>query len=99
MKSRSPGYLVNEHWNTCDRCGFNYREKNMRREWDGAVVCVECVEERHPQDFVRGVKDDTSPKGNVRPAKEATFTTVSYATSATNAPFAQVPSGTFDDQI
>lgn len=32
----------------------------MRKRWDGAFVDDKCFEMRHPQDYVRGVKDNPS---------------------------------------
>ena len=32
----------------------------MKEEWTGFIVCKDCFETRHPQDFVRAVKDDPS---------------------------------------
>jgi len=39
----------------------------MRQEWNGLWVCAvsgtrDCWEERHPQDFVRGRKEDITVK-------------------------------------
>lgn len=61
------GWRSNSHWVECDRCGFDYRVQDVRTEWNGLVVCRSCYEPRHPQDFVKGVKDDTSPVGPTRP--------------------------------
>ena len=48
-------------WNAiCDRCGFKYKASKLREEWTGFMVCKECYEPRHPQDFLRGVADDPS---------------------------------------
>lgn len=46
----------------CDRCGFEYKHSQTRREWTGLRVCSGpgtnlCWEERHPQEFVRGIKE------------------------------------------
>ena len=59
-------YIPGDHWVTCDRCGFTYRNSVMRQEWTGLVVCPQDFEMRHPQDFVRSVQEDTSAKGHVR---------------------------------
>ena len=32
----------------------------MRKRWDGVITCPRDWEPRHPQDFVRGVKDNPS---------------------------------------
>jgi hypothetical protein len=44
-------------WRDCQRCGFKHRNYDTKKEWTGLIVCEECWETRHPQDFVRGVKD------------------------------------------
>jgi hypothetical protein len=97
--SLSPGYKPGDHWAVCDRCGFDFRSSKLRKEWTGAIVCSNCWEPRHPQDFIRAVKDDQSPKGLVNPEPEDTFVTVTYDTDATDNPEAQIPSGTFNNQL
>lgn len=48
-------------WNArCDRCGWKFKNYELHKTWDNLFVCRECWEPRHPQDFVRGVKDDPS---------------------------------------
>ena len=46
----------------CDRCGFEYLNNRLRKEWTGLMVCDgpgtnQCFEHRHPQDFVQGKAD------------------------------------------
>jgi len=55
--SANPGFKSGLHWVCCDRCGFDYYHTEVREEWNGLVVCRECYEPRHPQDFVRGKAD------------------------------------------
>lgn len=50
-------YQAGNPWKICDRCGFKKRASATRKEWTGLIVCMECFEERHPQDFVRGRMD------------------------------------------
>jgi len=46
-------------WNViCDRCGAKFKASECKMEWDNLFVCNYCWEERQPQDFVRGRKDD-----------------------------------------
>mgnify|MGYP001392752703 CR=1 FL=1 len=33
----------------CDRCGFKYKYKDLKKEWNGAKTCRSCYEEKHPQ--------------------------------------------------
>lgn len=42
----------------CDVCGFKYKAKHLKKRWDGFYVCSKDWEPRHPQDFIRGIKDD-----------------------------------------
>lgn len=53
-----PAYIPGDFWRICDRCGFKKRASQTSRTWDGLYVCHEDFETRHPQDFVRGRKDN-----------------------------------------
>src|SRR5712664_3370178 len=44
----------------CSMCGHKRKASTMVKNWQGLYRCPEHNEPRHPQDFVRGVKDDTS---------------------------------------
>lgn len=68
-------YYKKGDWNvTCDRCGAKFKATECRLEWDNLFVCDYCWEARHPQDFVRGRKDDqTVPIA--RPVPEIKFIT------------------------
>lgn len=61
-----PAYISGDPWRICDRCGFKYRSSQTFRTWDGLYVCREDFETRHPQDFVRGRKDNQNVP-NARP--------------------------------
>lgn len=50
----------------CDRCGFKYKNHELRKEWTGLMVCEYCWELRHPQDFVRA-RPDQKPLPWTRP--------------------------------
>lgn len=71
--------MTYEHgqWNAlCDRCGFKYKARKLRKEWTGLMVCSgkgtnDCWEVRHPQEFVRGKLDKQSPAW-VRPDSDGT---------------------------
>lgn len=57
--SSSTIYIAGD-WNfCCDRCGFQYKSSVAKHEWNGLIVCPQCYEGRHPQDFVRGRIDRT----------------------------------------
>jgi hypothetical protein len=50
-------FILGDFNRICDRCGFQYKASETRKEWTGLIVCDRCWEERHPQEFVRGVPD------------------------------------------
>lgn len=60
-------YIKGNHWVHCQRCGSVERSTNVKREWTGLIVCNECWEPRHPQDFVRVRPENTAAKGLVSP--------------------------------
>jgi len=65
-----------------DRTGFPAYASETRMEWNGSRVHESVFEERHPQDFVRGVRDDqTAPGARPRP----TQATVGPLTTSVNA--------------
>jgi hypothetical protein len=35
----------------CDDCGFQFKQVDLRKKWDGLVVCRDCWEPRHPSDL------------------------------------------------
>lgn len=37
----------------CDVCGFKYKASELKRRWDGLMVCDQDFETRHPLDFFR----------------------------------------------
>ena len=50
--------FVAGQWNAiCDVCGQKYKSGDMKKRWDGLMVCPHDWEPRHPQDFLRAVPD------------------------------------------
>ena len=43
---------------TCDRTGYVVYASDSVQEWTGRRVRRDSFENRHPQDFVRGIPDD-----------------------------------------
>lgn len=70
---RADFLLLGTHNFICDQCGFKYKSKDMRKQWDGLITCPTCWEPRQPQDFVRGVQDNQSVP-IARPDSTPTFT-------------------------
>lgn len=65
-------------WNAvCDRCGFEFKARQLSKEWTGLMVCRgagtnDCWEPRHPQESVRGRVDKQAPPWT-RPEPPAVF--------------------------
>lgn len=61
-------------WNAiCDVCGHKFKASQLQKRWDGLMVCSEDWETRHPQEFIRPIKDMqklpfTRPRGDMRDA-------------------------------
>jgi len=52
---------IGSHNVICDRCGRKYKAEEIVKEWTGLMVCKrKCYEPRHPQEFLKGRKDDPS---------------------------------------
>ena len=70
-------------WNAiCDVCGHKYKASQLKKRWDGLMVCDEDWETRHPQEFIRPIKDMqklpfTRPRGDIQTLLSATVTDVS----------------------
>ena len=48
-----------DHLVVCDKSGFTFWASDTQKEWNGLRVGKRFWEARHPQDFVRGVPDNT----------------------------------------
>lgn len=54
-------YFDSGNWNAlCDSCGRKFKASDLRRRWDGLLVCKEDYEMRHPSDFLRVQKEKIS---------------------------------------
>lgn len=52
-------------WNAiCDICGFEFKSGELRKNWQGLMVCASDFEQRHPQELIRAVRDDPSTEWN-----------------------------------
>ena len=70
-------YFKSGSWNIiCDRCCKKIKAEATKIDWQGFIVCPNCYEQRHPQDFVRSRQDKiTVPY--IRPPADI-FITVNY---------------------
>ncbi|MFN7882058.1 MAG: hypothetical protein ACK5PF_03455 [bacterium] len=72
-------FLELGNWNAlCDSCGRKFKANQLKRRWDGLMVCEEDYELRHPQDFLRVQRERISvPFARPYPAYD-TFIPVPY---------------------
>jgi hypothetical protein len=65
-------YFASGTWNViCDVCGQKYKATEVRKRWDGLLVCSEDFETDHPQKFIRVEADGQSvPDPRPRPIDE-----------------------------
>ncbi len=45
----------------CDQCYEKYKASELRRQWDGIMVCYRCLDPRHPQDLIRPPRPEQPP--------------------------------------
>lgn len=75
-----------------DRTGFAYRAEHTRKQWNNIIVRLRSFEERQPQDFVRGRRDDqTVPEA--RPRQVPTYLGVQTTLAQTTAEAGAFSSG------
>ncbi len=73
----------------CDSCGFKFKGSELRKRWDGAMVCKQDWEPRPLQEFIKGIKEDQATPFS-RPEVPIQYTTgykqaLAGATSITSA--------------
>jgi hypothetical protein len=69
-------YRPGDHLVMCELCAINYYRSECRKNWKGQIVCEDCWEPRHPQDFVK-VKPDIAKPRDVRPDGNVTLSQTS----------------------
>lgn len=68
-------------WNAqCDRCDMKFKNVDLKKEWNGLMVCRDCYEPRHPSDFQGDIdySDETSVPWT-RPDSDANTSATLYA--------------------
>jgi hypothetical protein len=63
----STGFILGDSNAICDCCGFKVKQSELRKRWDGAMVCSADWEARHPQDQLaarpeRSIVKDARPE-------------------------------------
>jgi hypothetical protein len=60
-------YIPGGVWACCDRCAFNVRFWNLRREWTGLMVCGPCWDPRPAELTPPRIGPEGVPLPNARP--------------------------------
>lgn len=65
-------HLILGNWNAlCDSCGRKFKATDLKKRWDGLMVCREDWEQRHPQDLLRVQREQISvPWARPYPAED-----------------------------
>lgn len=53
----------------CDRCGQQYGYSELKKEWTGFKVCLDCYEPKHPQLEPKRAVDEAIALRDARPAR------------------------------
>jgi len=91
------GWRSGDHWVECMRCGFDIRQSDALKQWNGLIVCKECFETRHPQELIRSIPDNAQAKGLVNPSSPDIFITVTGYSGGVQDN--TIPQGTFNNEI
>ena len=60
-------FILGDSNGVCDCCGFDFKQSQLRKRWDGAMVCDKDWEPRHPQDSLKARPE----RNNVKDARAA----------------------------
>lgn len=73
MSYTSNNYFKHGSWNViCDVCGVRYKSNEVRKRWDGLIVCQQDWEPDHPQKYLR-VQSDPKQVPFIRTEPEDVF--------------------------
>lgn len=66
---------VKGQWNIiCDVCGWEFKSGQIKKRWDGLLVCDKDFELDHPQKYIRSRADPKPvPSDFIRPEPEDVF--------------------------
>lgn len=57
-------------WGICDRCGWKYRLRQLRKEWTNLMVCPPCYDPKPADLSPPSIKPEGLPIPNARPEPE-----------------------------
>lgn len=73
--AKYPYYKSGDWQAICDSCGRKYLASELKKRWDGLMVCWQDWEPRQPQDFVKAQIDKQAVPWS-RPEQADQFITV-----------------------
>ncbi len=60
-------------WAICDRCGFKYRHRQLRKEWTNLLVCSPCFDPRPADTRPPSIRPEGLPIRDARPEPEPVY--------------------------
>ena len=89
MSIEGKGLRLGDWYAICDVCGRRFFGSTLLLRWDNLRVCTDDWEPRHPQDFVRAIKENRNVPFS-RPAQLAANEVAEFEpfNSATTSPWA-----------
>lgn len=89
---RAKSFARRHEWNViCDVCGWKYKNWQLKRRWDGLMVCKPDWEPRQILDLIK-IPEDKQSIPWARPEATDTFISVTYVAETYT-----IPSGTFTE--
>lgn len=77
------GFVLGAYNAICDVCGFKFKSFQLRKRWDGLMVCSKDFEHRHPQDLAK-VPKESPPLPWTRPEPADVYIAVTYFDGSSN---------------
>jgi hypothetical protein len=74
-------FILGDSKACCDVCGFHFKGSQLRKRWDGAMVCSKDYEVQHPQDNIK-IRAERNNVKDARPEPEYRFLAVGEITAA-----------------
>ncbi len=81
MMGHADYYKRGDYNAICDRCGRKFKASQLRKTWDGLMVCSRDWEPRHPQDYVKSPNPETVPPWT-RPQPTPIYASTGYSAIA-----------------
>lgn len=81
MRYNKDNFVLGDTKACCDVCGFNFKGSQLRKRWDGAMVCSKDYEVQHPQDKIQ-IRSERNNVKDARPEPTIRYLAVGEITAA-----------------